>query len=191
MHLIEWRVTRVALERNLQQTPQRQDYKEIIAEHNEFRPSILKSMQENSEDLAQHLYSILRLQWSDDIEDHEDQQDIFDPAIYLTDQEILEYDTQHDLPVTISIDGSHEMDGVTTATISIVALDIRDIDSPTSTEWQNRIARVLFIRSWQLPKYWGTGHSSMNMAEAIGFLLGEYTISSTIPIIYVTDSNNA
>lgn len=134
MHLIEWRLTRVALEQNLQQTPQRQGYKEIIAEHNAFRPSILKSMRENSEDLAQYLYSILRLQWSDDIEDHEDQQDIFDPAIYLKDQEILEYATQHDLPVTISIDGSHEMDGVTTATISIVAVDIRDIDSPTSAE---------------------------------------------------------
>jgi tRNA(Ile)-lysidine synthase TilS/MesJ len=125
LYLIEWRVTRVALEQNLQQTPQRQGYKEIIAEHNAFRPSILKSMRENSEDLAQYLYSILRLQWSDDIEDHEDQQDIFDPAIYLTDQEILEYATQHDLPVTISVDGSHEMDGVTTATIRCMVLPLQ------------------------------------------------------------------
>jgi len=29
------------------------------------------------------------------------------------------------------------------------------------------------------------------MAEALGFILGEYTIPSGFPIIYVTDSNNA
>jgi hypothetical protein len=29
------------------------------------------------------------------------------------------------------------------------------------------------------------------MAEAIGFLLGEYTIPTHCPIIYITDSNNA
>ncbi|MFN9980825.1 MAG: hypothetical protein ACK53Y_12950, partial [bacterium] len=30
-----------------------------------------------------------------------------------------------------------------------------------------------------------------NMAEAVGFILGEYTIPSDLPIIYITDSNNA
>lgn len=29
------------------------------------------------------------------------------------------------------------------------------------------------------------------MAETIGFILGEYTIPSDLPILYITDSNNA
>ena len=29
------------------------------------------------------------------------------------------------------------------------------------------------------------------MAEALGFIIGEYTIPAEIPVIYVTDSNNA
>jgi len=58
-------------------------------------------------------------------------------------------------------------------------------------EWQHRSAKILLIRSWRLSKRWGTGSSCINMAEAIGFLLGEYTIPSTVPILYVTDSNNA
>jgi hypothetical protein len=29
------------------------------------------------------------------------------------------------------------------------------------------------------------------MAESIGFILGEYTIPAEIPVIYITDSNNA
>jgi hypothetical protein len=29
------------------------------------------------------------------------------------------------------------------------------------------------------------------MAEAIGFFIGEYTIPANLPVIYITDSNNA
>jgi hypothetical protein len=29
------------------------------------------------------------------------------------------------------------------------------------------------------------------MAETMGFIIGEYTVPETLPIIYVTDSNNA
>jgi hypothetical protein len=31
----------------------------------------------------------------------------------------------------------------------------------------------------------------INMAKAIGFIIGEYAIPSDLPIIYITDSNNA
>jgi hypothetical protein len=29
------------------------------------------------------------------------------------------------------------------------------------------------------------------MAETLGFIIGEYTIPAELPVIYVTDSNNA
>jgi len=29
------------------------------------------------------------------------------------------------------------------------------------------------------------------MAEAMGFIIGEYTIPANLPVIYITDSNNA
>jgi hypothetical protein len=74
------------------------------------------------------------------------------------------------LPVSVSIDGSLDRDGVATVIISIVAPDIWDTDTLEGKNWQHRIARVLLIRSWRLPKRWGTSQASINMAEAIGFL---------------------
>jgi hypothetical protein len=58
-------------------------------------------------------------------------------------------------------------------------------------EWQHRTCKVLLIRSWKLPQHWGTDLTCINMAETMGFIIGEYTVPETLPIIYVTDSNNA
>ena len=49
----------------------------------------------------------------------------------------------------------------------------------------------LNLRSWRLPKQWGTGKACINMAESIGFIIGAYTVPPDIPVLYITDSNNA
>ena len=60
-----------------------------------------------------------------------------------------------------------------------------------NNEWQTRPAVTLIIRSWSLPRQWGTSSPCINMAKTLGFIIGEYTIPADIPIIYITDSNNA
>jgi hypothetical protein len=119
----------------------------------------------------------------------------------MMDPEIINFATQHDLPIFVSIDGSLDNKGITTTTVSVVARDIKDKDKINCLEWQNRLGKVLLIRTWCLPKNWGTRKESINMAEAIkesinmaeaiGFIIGEYTIPLELPIIYITDSNNA
>jgi hypothetical protein len=106
----------------------------------------------------------------------------------LLNSEILDYATQHDLPIFVSIDGSLN-NKKATVSISIIAPDIRDND--INNEWQNRIAKPLLIRSWELLNQWGTSNTCINMAEALGFIIGEYTVPPDLPIIYITDSNNA
>jgi hypothetical protein len=73
--------------------------------------------------------------------------------------------------------------------MSIIAPHIKNTD--TEDEWQKRTAKVLLIRSWRLPQQWGTGLTCINMAEALGFIIGKYTIPMDLPVIYITDSNNA
>ena len=108
---------------------------------------------------------------------------------FIRNDEILDFATQHNLPIFVSIDGSLQ-DEIATVSVSIIAPHILNMD--TAHEWQYRPAKVLLIRSWRLPQRWGTVHSCINMAEAFGFIIGEYTIASDLlPIIYVTDSNNA
>jgi len=107
------------------------------------------------------------------------------------DHEIIEDALQHDLPIFVSIDGSIDDSNLATTSISIVAPDIRDTDEKESMAWQSRLAKVLLIRSWQLPKQWGAVKASINMTESLGFIIGEYTIPPDLPIIYITDSNNA
>jgi hypothetical protein len=109
----------------------------------------------------------------------------------ILDQEILERAMQHDLPIFVSIDGSLDEYGIATTSISIAAPDIYDHDEVGSLNWQHRIAKILLICSWRLPKHWGASQACINMAESIDFILGEYTIPSDLPIIYITDSNNA
>jgi len=123
---------------------------------------------------------------NDDNGGHSDEENL-----YMTDHKIIEYATQHDLAIFISIDGSlNEQNGAST-TITILAPDIRDYDDRDDTEWQDREAKILLIRSWCLPKKWGSGQACINMAETLGFILGEYTLPSHLPAIYITDSNNA
>jgi hypothetical protein len=107
----------------------------------------------------------------------------------LCDQEIIDEALQHDLPIFISIDGGLDNNGVATVSISIIAPDIREHD--LALEWKDRIAKVLLVRSWRLPSSWGNSKACINMAESIGFILGAYTIPSDIPVIFITDSNNA
>jgi hypothetical protein len=54
---------------------------------------------------------------------------------------------QHDLPIFISIDGSIDENGYAFSTIFIVAPDIRNTDMMGILEWQNRLAKILLIRS--------------------------------------------
>jgi hypothetical protein len=107
----------------------------------------------------------------------------------LSDQEILDNAISHDLPIFISIDGSLDDLGVAIVSLSIVAPDIRDSDE--ALEWKDRSAKPLLIRSWPLPSTWGNSKVCINMAEAIGLILGDYTIHHDMPVIYITDSNNA
>jgi hypothetical protein len=95
---------------------------------------------------------------------------------------------QHDLPIFASIDGSLE-NGIATTSLSVVAPHI--FDSDEAQEWQHRPAKVLLTRSWRLPQKWGTSPSCINMAESLGLILGEYTIPSGLPVIYILDSNNS
>jgi hypothetical protein len=104
-------------------------------------------MKQNSKNLAKHLAMILRLQ-PDTMEDIQEERSIND---HLKDHEIFEYATQHDLPIFVSIDGSIDDSNVATTSISIAAPDIRDTYEKDSMAWQNRLANVLLIRSWQLP----------------------------------------
>ena len=107
----------------------------------------------------------------------------------MSDTSIIEHATQHDLPIFISSDGSVSADGMVIVSTSILAPDIHDDD--ILHEWQQRPVKILLIRSWRLPRHWGTGNSCINMAESLGFIIGEYTIPSDLPIIFITDSNNA
>jgi hypothetical protein len=109
----------------------------------------------------------------------------------IPDYAIIDQALQHDLPVVVSVDGSLDKDGIATTSISILAPDIRDDDEIGSTQWQSCLAKILLIRSWWLPKQWGATRACINMAETLGFILGEYTKPTHLPILYITDSNNA
>ena len=47
---------------------------------------------------------------------------------YMMGPEIINFATQHDLPIFVSIDGSLDNKGITTTTVSVVAQDIKDKD---------------------------------------------------------------
>lgn len=107
----------------------------------------------------------------------------------LSDQEILDQALEHDLPVFVSIDGSLDDQGIATVSITVVAPDIRECD--IALEWKDGIAKPLLVWSWRLPSLWGNTKVCINMAESIGFILDDYTIPPDIPVIDITDSNNA
>jgi hypothetical protein len=123
--------------------------------------------------MAHHLFNILRLK----VDAYEaNSQGSFVDDNYMMGPEIINFATQHDLPIIVSIHGSLDNKGIATTTVSVVAPDIKDKDKINSLEWQNRLGKVLLIRSWCLPRNWGTRKESINITEAIGFIIIEYTI---------------
>jgi hypothetical protein len=187
-NLIEWLNSKTAIAYHINQEPEQHDYHVIIDDQNIFQPSIAKSMRQNGEELSQHLCNILRLNADSYENDYEISQ--LD-NLYRANHEILDLAVQHDLPIFISIDGSLDDEGIATTSVSIISPDMKDTDDINSKAWQDRQAIILLICLWRLPKSWGTGQASINMAESIGFIIGEYTIPTDMPIIYITDSNNA
>jgi len=106
----------------------------------------------------------------------------------INNEKILELITKQDLLVFLSINGSVKNNSATVS-ISIIIPDTRNND--VVMEWWYRSAWVLLICTWKSPKLWGTGQTCINMAEAIGCIIREYTILSDFPILHITDSNNA
>ncbi len=49
-------------------------------------------------------------------------------------------------------------------------------------EWQQRPAKPILTRAWKLPEQLGTGKTCINMAEAVGFILGKTLQSYTSQI---------
>ena len=190
IYLVEWRCYTEALSSHFLQKPRSQDYRILITEDDVFQPSCLHTMHQNSIALSGHLQSLLCLNAeesdSDDIDvDIDSDSESNRP---LSNEEIIYHATRHELPIFVSMDGGFEQE-IATVSITIVAPDIRDFDE--ANEWQDRPAKVLLVRSWRLPSKWGTGAASINMAEAFGFILAAYTIPIHLPVIYITDSNNA
>jgi hypothetical protein len=95
-NLMEWRCQKNDLEKNMCQHPHQQDYRSIIDETNVYVPSLLYSMQQNSELLSTHIRNILCLS-NNDIRNF--------PETYMSNEEIINYATQHELPIFVSIDG--------------------------------------------------------------------------------------
>jgi len=185
INLTEWRSYKDAISSRFVQHPQPSDYKVLINEANAFLPKPTATMLQNSESLSLHLANILRLRPSSNVLTPSEPEDNYP----LTDSEIIAYSTQHGLPIFISVDGSLMNDGTATVSVNLIAPDIQPHD--LDMEWQHRLAKILLSRSWRLPQQWGTGKTCINMAEAMGFIIGEYTIPPDLPVIYITDSNNA
>jgi hypothetical protein len=132
-NLMEWRCQKNELEENMCQHPHQQDYMIIIDDTNVYIPSLLYSMQWNSELLSTHIRSILCLS-NNDIRNVSE--------TFMSNEEILNYATQHELPIFVSIYGSLKNE-IATVSVSIVAPDIQFTD--IMNEWQNRPAKVLLI----------------------------------------------
>jgi hypothetical protein len=179
--LYEWRQTRNGTTAP-SPTINDSEYSIIIDETNCFQPIYTQSMDQNSIKMSEHLVATLRLNpdnsdpWAKNMD-------------ALSEQEIMDQALLHDLPIFISIDGSLDDHGVATVSTSIVAPDIQEMD--VALEWKDRIAKPLLVRSWRLPSTWGNSKVCINMAKTIGFILGDYTVPPNIPVIYITDSNNA
>jgi hypothetical protein len=151
-------------------------------------------MQQNSELLSAHLKRLLHLQneiLDDDApNDREDDSldSIYNEDRLVLDHKILQHVAQLEIPIFLSIDASLDK-AEAVSSISIVVPDTREND--TGLEWHDRLAKSLFTHAWRVPKYWGTTEVCINMAETFGFIIGEYSIPTDMPIIYITDSNNA
>jgi hypothetical protein len=179
---MQWIQPTNQIRNNIQDTqPQDADYNLIMGNNDAYHPKYTISMQANSERMSMHLIHKLRLQ-------PHGHQDVVRDAGKLNDGDIIARAQAHGLPVLVSIDGSYNKQQATTA-ITIIAPDIRPDD--IAQEWEDRVGIVLLVRSILLPIQWGTNEVSINIAEAYGFLLAEYTIPINCPVIYITDSQNA
>lgn len=183
--LIEWRCSKSDLDIEASLQPLSSEYVTIIDVNKVYIfPCACLSMQRNSELLTAHLRNILSLNNSN--MSTELSNDAMDTSRLILNDEIIEI--AHDLPFFVSIDRSLK-DGFAKVSVSIIILDVLDLD--IDMEWQMRLSKVFIMRSWRLPRHWGTGETCINMAEAMDFIIGEYTIPADMPIIYITDSSNA
>jgi hypothetical protein len=183
---MEWRCKRSDLDNNCIIKPLLNEHIKIIDDKNTFQPSVEHSAKYNCKQLSAHLRRILSLSGNNTRTTNNDERQ--DTNRLISDNEIIKYATRHDLPICVSIDGSLN-EGCALVSMCIVAPDIRPMDN--NQEWQSRPAKTLLIRSWRLPRHWGTGSTCINMAETVGFIIREYTVPPDIPILYITDSNNA
>lgn len=117
-----------------------------------YIPSAIHSMQQNSEMLFARLRHVLCISIADSNDENEINAEFMDTCI--RNDEIIDFAMQRDLLIFVSIDGSLSNDSAT-CSIIIVAPDIESKDN--NAEWQHRPAKILLIRSWKLPKHWGTG----------------------------------
>jgi len=183
---MKWRCCIEDLDKNYPQHPRPEEFTTIINDENVFSPSLLDTMQNNSEKLSIHLKNILCLSKCSTQLDNDNTYAGGNRP--LRNDEILDYATMHDLPIFIGIDGSLK-DDFAIVSICIVAPNILLTDY--DNEWHSRPPKILLIRTWKLPKQWGTSQTCINMAETLGFIIGEYSIPSDLPIIFITNSNNA
>ena len=100
INLLEWRSFKRAFQNSEIQEPHPQDHRVIINDNNVFKPSPLQSMQVNSEHLSMHLKEILCLSIDDTVLETTD--DALQADRLVLNTEIIEYATQHDLPIFIS-----------------------------------------------------------------------------------------
>jgi len=167
LYLSEWRSRHSQLDLTLEMDPQARTFTTIIDDNNVFSPIIYETMAHNNVALSAHLR--------------------FDNE-YVKNEDVMELITQLNLPAFISIDASLEGTSATTS-VNIIIPDVQPED--VEKEWQHRPARTILTRIWKLPSQWGTGTTCINMAEALGFIIGDYTIPHNMPVIYITDSDNA
>ncbi len=190
IHLFEWRCRHSHLDIPSPETPHTKTFHEIIGDNNVFSPIVYNTMERNNILLSAHLRKLLCLTSHDPqyILDDVNNLEVNDDDYITSNADIIESITQLNLPAFVSIDASLEGTSATT-TINIVIPDVREQD--IDMEWQHRPAKTILTRIWKLPSQWGTGDTCINMAEAIGFILGDYTIPQDMPVIYITDSDNA
>jgi len=169
--------------------PQARTFTTIIDDNNIFSPIIYETKAHNNVALSAHLRQLLCLTSNDPQYIHEDTAvvEFFDNK-YVKNEDVMELIMQLNLPAFISIDASLEGTSDTTS-VNIVIPDVQPED--VEKEWQHCPAKTILTRIWKLPSQWGTGTTCINMAEALGFIIGDYTIPHNMPVIYITDSDNA
>ena len=190
LNMIEWRCTKDFLQNHhaLPHPLTIDDFRIFIDATKTYSPYLQYSMEENSALLSKHLRSILCLQNNEaQYQDFDEIQDLMDHDRLASNNDLIEYATQLDLPIFLSIDASlHNKSAISSVSLVVPDIQLHDV----GLEWQQRRAKTVITRSWKLPTQWGTSPVDINMAEAVGLIIGDYMIPLDIPIIYITDSEN-